>query len=212
VTEPDDGMPSVADGDVEPAGSCSGAEASANGGQASIRKVAKLGVVVGAVFVGFFITSWIQSVLVLHEHASFPVRSELAKHLFWRSWAAVLNASYGYLIIGIVICLLAVHVVNEARWNRMIPLVVAFCGLVVLILLVGFIGVVFILDWHSFIVPYYDAVSTTILFVVEVGALVAIILVETPKLRETIKRWFSKEEASEAIDRQEARPSDQDSW
>jgi hypothetical protein len=72
----------------------------------------------------------------------------------------------------------------------------AFLGTVVVILTIGFIGIVFILDWQTFFKPsVYSPSDTTLRFVVEVASLVAIILMETPKLRATIKKWISREDS-----------------
>lgn len=212
MSEPDTGMHPAVEGSEGSETSSGGTETSSNGGETSVRKIAQLVIVVGVALIGYFITTWVSSVFVIRNAGHWAPRRELSNQVFWRSWAAVLNANYVYLVIGVVLCLLAIHVVNDPRWNRLIQVLIAFLGLVIVILLVGFIVVVFILDWHEFTTPnIYNPLSTTLLFIVLVAALVAIILVETPKLRETIEKWVSKKDStSEPTEQKETDIPDQD--
>lgn len=54
----------------------------------------------------------------------------------------------------------------------------------VAILIAGFLGLVFVLDWGQLIKPdAYQPVADTLFFIFKVGALSAIIVVEVPAIR-----------------------------
>jgi hypothetical protein len=157
-----------------------------------LRTVSYLFFILGVFLIGLSIINRVQQVIIEKQAGALSLKSEAAAHLFWRIWAAVFNANYLYLIVGIMICLLAVHIINTPRWNRIIPFAVLFAGLVAVVLVLGFIGIAFVMDWGSFVKPnFYQPFTTTLLFLVKLGAVIAIILVETPKLRTAITKRLS---------------------
>lgn len=163
------------------------AEGKANSTTETLRDVPYLFLVIGVSLIGLFITHWILSVAILQEVGSARTEAGLAQHAFWRIWAAAFNADYLYLIAGIVVCLVAIHIIDTPGWNRLIPILTGFAALALLALLLGSIGFLLILDWGSIAGSHlYNTVSTTLLALVKSGALIAIILVETPRLRALI--------------------------
>lgn len=135
------------------------------------------------------------------RYAPTTLRVTLEDQRFWRIiYNLVFNTGYLYLIIGVVLLLIGVHLKNNARWNWLISPVVVLCLLNLVWLVIGFISIVSVVDWGSRS-SLLNKVTGTILVLMEMGALVAIILIEVPvrnfrvwaTLKELAARWRGDE-------------------
>lgn len=157
--------------------------------------LAKFMMVVGLSLIGLFIASWVQNVLVHQRVDQFTLQTEQAEALFWRVLASAINLEYLYAIVGIILCLMAIHMVDRTSWYVFLPVFVFFAWINAIVLVLGFLGLAFVLDWKTFWSPYSFSAALLILrFLVETGVFIAIIVVEMPYLRKLFENLRSSNE------------------
>lgn len=151
--------------------------------------------VLGLSLIGLFAAVWIQNVIVQKNVGGFVLDQDTSNLYLWRILASAINIQYLYAIIGIALCLLAIHLVGRRSWYRAVPVFVLFAALNAVILIVGFLGLAFVLDWGSFWSPYYFSSALTIInLVVEVSVFIAIIVVEMPYLSKMFRNLYARKE------------------
>jgi hypothetical protein len=156
--------------------------------------------ILGVSLIGLFLAQWFQMVLVEKEMGRFYFEGLPSYNLLWRILASTINVSYFYAILGIILCLLAIHLVGRRKWYRAVPILVFFAALNAVILTVGFLGFAFVMDWGNFWPPrYFPSVLTILNFLVEVGAFIAIIVVEMPYLRKLLDNWRSRKQTEAGL-------------
>ena len=147
----------------------------------------RLLMILGLSLIGLFVAVWVQNVFVQKNVGGFVLDPDTSNLYLWRILASAINIKYLYAIVGIALCLLGIHLAGRRSWHKAVPVFVLFAALNAVILIVGFLGLAFVLDWGNFWAPYYFSSTLTIInLVVEVGAFIAIVVVETPYLSELL--------------------------
>jgi hypothetical protein len=138
------------------------------------RSASFLSAILGFAFIGIFITVWMQQVLISRVSGGLPVK-ELSS--FWKVWAAAVSANYLFLIIGLVLCLLATHLMDGSAWNVIRVVAVAIAAMAAAIMTMGLVTVLVNLNTS---LPLSDFNTVTILLriLIEIAALVAIVILE----------------------------------
>lgn len=146
--------------------------------------------IIGLSLIGFFLASWVENVLVEHRIGVWIIGTEQAERLFWRILASAINMEYLYAIVGIILCLLAIHTGGRENWRKAAPVFILFAALNAVALTVGFFALVFVLDWSGYWAEFHvSAAFSIILFLVEVSAFIAIIVIEIPYIQEWLGRF-----------------------
>jgi len=147
--------------------------------------------IIGLSLIGFFLASWVANVLIEQRMGSWIIGTGQAERLLWRILASAINMEYLYAIVGIILCLLAIHTRGRENWRKASPAFILFAALNAVALTVGFFALVFVLDWGGYWSEFHVSTAfSVILFLVEVSAFIAIIVIEIPYLQEWFGRLF----------------------
>ena len=153
--------------------------------------------IVGLCLIGAFLAFWVANVIKEQQMGAWVPKPGPSEVLIWRVLASAINAQYLYAIVGTVLCLLAIHTAGRENWRKAIPLFMLFAAINAILLILGFIGLVFVLDWSGFWGEYYvTPVFSIILFLVNVSAFIAIIVVEPwqlPRFLRGTRPWEETE-------------------
>jgi uncharacterized membrane protein len=143
--------------------------------------------IIGLSLIGLSVASWIQNVLAQQRFAD-VLKPDPGLSLFWRVLASATGNDYFYAILGVVLCLLAIHMSERQGLNKLIPILFAFALINAVVLVISFLGFVFVMDWGKFwSPPYFSAIVYIVRFLVEVSAFTAILVVEMPE--SWVKPW-----------------------
>jgi hypothetical protein len=166
--------------------------------------------IVGLCLIGVFVAFWVANVVAEQKMGNWVPKPGPSEVLIWRVLASAINAQYLYAIVGTVLCLLAIHTAGRENWRKAIPIFMLFAALNAIVLILGFIGLVFVLDWSGFWGKYHISLFfSIIMFLVNVSAFIAIIVVEPWQLPRSLRSrpW---EEAGTEPDDDQSEPSIRD--
>ena len=153
--------------------------------------------ILGLSLIALFITLWIQNVFVQQRVGDQLLRSDYADQLLWRALASGINTQYVYAIVGLILCLLAIHLRGRRSWYAILPFLLLFAALNAVFLVVGFLGLVFVLNWGEFWGSYYVSSFLYLMkFLIEASALIAILVLEMPMPRWNIRKMFARTNGS----------------
>lgn len=143
------------------------------------RSISLLSVILGFALIGIFLTVWIQQVLISRAAGALPVKEVSG---FWQVWTSAVSANYLFLIVGLVLCLLATHLMNRSPWNVIRSVSVAIAALAALVMIMGMVAVLVNLN-TSQSVSDFNTVTILLRILVEIAALIAIVVLELRGLR-----------------------------
>ena len=157
--------------------------------------LARFLMIIGLSLIGLFAATWVQNVFMQQRLGQFVLEIEQAEAFFWRVLASAINLEYLYAIVGIILCLMAIHMVNRASWYISLPVFLFLAWANAVFLVLGFLGLIFVLDWDMFWSTHsFSAFLLISRFLVETSAFIAIIVVEVPYLRKLRENWRSRRE------------------
>ncbi len=160
--------------------------------------LARFLMIIGLSLIGLFAATWVQNVFIQQRSGQFVLEIEQAEALFWRVLASAINLEYLYAIVGIILCLMAIHMVNRASWYISLPVFLFLAWANAVFLVLGFLGLIFVLDWNVFwSIHSFSAALLISRFLMETGAFIAIIVVEMPYLRRLLHNWHANEKLEE---------------
>ena len=82
--------------------------------------------IIGFSLIGVYVAFWIHNVVVDPRAIGLELEGEKELELIWRILASAVNEQYLYVILGIILCLLAIHLAGRASWYRAAPFLVFF--------------------------------------------------------------------------------------
>jgi uncharacterized membrane protein YqjE len=159
--------------------------------------------IVGLCLIGVFLAYWAADVVKEQQMGVWVPGPGPREVLIWRVLASAINLRYLYAIVGTILCLLAIHTTGRENWRKAVPAFMIFAALNAIMLILGFIGLVFVLDWDRFWGEYHVApVFSIILFLVNVSAFIAIIVAEPWQLPRSLRSRPWEETETEPDDDQ----------
>jgi hypothetical protein len=164
--------------------------------------------IVGLCLIGIFLAFWVAEVIAEQQMGAWVPKPGPGEVLFWRVLASAINAQYLYAIVGTILCLLAIHTAGRENWRKAVPAFMLFAALNAIVLILGFMGLVFVLDWSGFWGEYHvSPVFSIILFLVNVSAFIAIIVIEPWQLPRFLRGTRPWEETETEPDDDQSEPS-----
>lgn len=173
-------------------------------GRAFSDHLSTLLLVFGSGLVLFHIVTWIAVIIEpFREEAGIPSSAPQVNTSFWRIVAdGAFRTSFFYLILGVVLILVAVHLKNTPGWNRIILPLVCFIALNVVIMTLGFFAAIFIPEasqWQRELSFY--SILNSLELLVKIIILIAIMIVEVPRVRNRLVQLFRRGKViSEQVD------------